>query len=309
MANLNEYLKQAQRFIRDSRQRDVNPANLLSYVNRARREVAERTHCVRRLSTISGSIQSWMVTAGGSGYSATPTVTVAVPDFPSGAPPNPNGLQATASATVQGGVIVGINNLTGGDGYFQPTLTITDTTGSGAAATATVAHINTLNRGQEVYNFADVDLSQFPGVDSCFGVQSVSLIYSNYRYSVPVYSFSIYQAMVRQYPSQYQYVPTFGSQFGQGSDGSFYMYPLPSQTYQLEWDMYCLPQDLTNNFSTDVIPKPWDDCVPYFVAHLAYLELQNFNAANMYLDLFDKMMLRKSQSARVSRVVNPYGRF
>ena len=52
---------------------------------------------------------------------------------------------------------------------FQPTLTITDTTGSGAAATATVAHINTLNRGQEVYNFADVDLTQFPGLIRVLG--------------------------------------------------------------------------------------------------------------------------------------------
>jgi hypothetical protein len=172
-----------------------------------------------------------------------------------------------------------------------------------------VKFLNTLNQGQEVYNFSDVDLSQFPGVDSVYGVRSVSIIYSNYRYSVPVYAFSTYQAMIRQYPFQYQYVPTFGSQFGQGADGSFYMYPLPSQTYQLEWDCQCLPQDLEDDQSVEVIQAPWDDTVPYFAAHLAYLGLQNMNAGNYYLDLFDKMCLRKSTYARIGRVVNPFGRY
>lgn len=309
MATLFDYLQQTQRFVRDQRQRILDPEDLIEYVNRARREVAARTQCVRRLTTISGSILSWSVTSGGSNYTSNTSATVTAPDFPSGAGVNPNGAQATATPVIQGGVIVGVNNDYGGAGYFQPVMSFTDTTGSGAAATADVAFINTLNRGQEVYNFSDVDLSMFPGVESCYAVKSVSIIYSNYRYSVPMYAFSVYQAMIRSYPFQYQYVPTFCSQYGQGADGSIYMYPLPSQTYQLEWDMFCLPQDLTDNQSVDVIPAPWDDVVPYFAAHLAYLELQNMNAGKFYLDLFDSMTLRKSQYARVGRVVNPYGRY
>jgi hypothetical protein len=309
MASLNEYLQQVQRFTRDGGQEWLDPENLINYINRARREVAARTQCVRVLTTISGSIQSWTVTAQGSGYSSSPTLTVTPPDFPSGAAVLPNGAQATATCTVQAGKIVAVQSSYGGAGYFQPQLTITDPTGTGAAATPSVAFINTLNQGQEVYPFANVDLSQFPGVASCYAVRSVSIIYANYRYSVPIYPFTTYQGMIRQYPFQYQYVPTFGSQFGQGTAGSFYMYPLPSQTYQLEWDMQCLPQDLIDDQSVEVIPAPWDDVVPYFAAHLAYLELQNMNAGKYYLDLFDNMTLRKSQYARIGRVVNIYGRY
>ena len=309
MQTLNQYLSQTQRFLHDSGQSKFDPQNLIDYINRARREIAGRTQCIRVKTTISGSILSWTVVQGGTGYSNSPNCVVSAPDFPSSTLPYPNGDQAIAQAVVQNGVITAVESVYGGYGYFQPQMTITDPTGSGAVVTPNVSFINTLNQGQEVYNFSDVDLSQFPGVQSCYAVKSVSIIYSGYRYSVPIYSFSVYQAMIRQYPFQYSFVPTFGAQYGQGDQGSFYMYPLPSQVYQLEWDMFCLPSDLTDNQSVDVIPAPWDDTVPYFAAHLGFAEIVNLNASKYYLDLFDTMCLRKSQYARPGRVINPHGRY
>ena len=305
---LNEYLQQTQRFLRDQKQEFNNPADLISYVNRARRETAMRSQSIRCLTPISGQIVSWSVTNGGTGYSAAPTLTITPPDLPSGTLPYPNGLQATALPIVVGGVIVSIDSQVGGYGYFQPQMTITDSTGTGATATPVMSFINQLNEGQEAYPLSLVDLSMFPGVGSIYYVRSVSVIYANYRYSLPVYAFSTYQAMIRQYPFQYQYVPTFCSQFGQGTDLSLYMYPLPSQQYQYELDCLCLPQDLLTNDSDEALPGPWSDAVPYFAAHLAYLELQNFNYAKGYLDLFDKFVQRYSDYARVGRTINQYGR-
>lgn len=48
---LNEYLKQTQRFLRDATQQFLNPQDLISYVNRARREVAMRAQCIRMQAT------------------------------------------------------------------------------------------------------------------------------------------------------------------------------------------------------------------------------------------------------------------
>ena len=87
------------------------------------------------------------------------------------------------------------------------------------------------------------------------------------------------------------------------------MYPLPSQTYQLEWDCLCLPSDLVDDQSVEVLQQPWTDVVPYFAAHLAFAELQNWNVSKYMLQLFDDMTLRKSNYARVGRVVNSYGRY
>lgn len=309
MTTLFDYHKQTSRFLREGKQEHVNPENIISYINRARREVALRTQCIRVLTPSSAQILSAQVTTPGSGY-VNPTVTITPPDFPSGYGRYPNGLQATALPTLQGGAISGIDIQNGGSGYFQPIATITDTgPGTGAAATFTVGPINLLNQGQEVYNFLDIDLSLNPGCKSVFYVRSVAIIYANYRYVIPIYAFSEYQAKIRQYPFQYQYVPSFGSFFGQGAAGSLYVYPLPNQSYQMEWDCLCLPSDLIDNQSVEVIPDPWTDAVPYMAASLGFAEIQQYNASRFYADQYEKFALSYSNYTRVGRTVNQYGRY
>jgi len=76
----------------------------------------------------SGGVVNVTVTSGGSGYTA-PVVTFV----------SSSGINATATATVTGGVITAINITSNGSGYQQaPTVSITDSTGTGAAATSEV---------------------------------------------------------------------------------------------------------------------------------------------------------------------------
>lgn len=305
------YLQQVQRLLREQKQEFSNPEDLLSYINLARREVAGRTQCIRRLTPISGQIIAFNLLTPGSGY-VNPVVTITTPDFPSGKIPNPNGLQATAAALMSGGALTDVIVLNGGDGYFQPIVTITDATGpgTGATATANLSPINTLNLGQEQYPFSDIYIGDWPGVDCVHMIKGVSVIYTNYRYSLPMYAFSVYQAQIRQYPYQYTYVPSFCSQQGQGAGGVFFAYPLPSQTYQWEFDCFCLPQDMTlDNSIPEVIPQPWTDAVQYMAVQLAFQELQNLNAATYYEKQFDKRTLGYSQTARPGRATNIYGRY
>ncbi len=76
-----------------------------------------------------GSVATIEVTAGGSGYSAAPTVTI-------GPPNQTGGVQATAEATISGGIVTAITITEPGTGYTSaPTITFS----SGAAtATATI---------------------------------------------------------------------------------------------------------------------------------------------------------------------------
>ncbi|HTQ99642.1 MAG TPA: hypothetical protein VMH83_06615 [Candidatus Acidoferrum sp.] len=303
------YMQDVQRLLREQRQTFENPDDLIKYINRARREIAMRAQCIRVLTPISGSITGWTVTQQGSGYSASPTCVVSAPDFPSGYLPSPNGVQATATATVGGGMITGVTSVVEGAGYFQPVLTITDPTGTGAEATPTLTWLNELNQGQETYPYSSIDLSGNPGCSAVYYVRGVSIIYSNYRYSLPQYPFSVYQSMVRQYPFQYQYIPTFFTQFGQGTQGTLLLYPLPSQSYQVEWDCQVLPNDLATDTDIEALPMPWQDAVMFYATHLAFLELQNYNAAKAMLDMYEKFALNYSQYARVGRATNPYGRW
>jgi hypothetical protein len=309
MASLNSYIAQVQRFARDQKQVYLDIGNLTDYINQARREVAMRAQIIRVVPPVSGSIQGWFVTNQGTGYSNSPTLTITGPDFPSGMQPSPSGAQATANCIVAGGKIVSIFSSFGGYGYFQPVMTITDSTGHGATATPIMTPIAQVTQGREQYNFSDFDLSTFPGVKEIYYVRSASIIYCNYRYSLPCYAFSVYQSMIRQFPFQYQYTPSFMSQFGQGASGSLFFYPIASQSYQLELDCCAIPSDLTDDQSVEALPDPWTDAVPYYAAKLAYEEMQQLNAAKYYEDQFNRRALGFSNYARAGRMTNPYGRY
>ena len=302
-----KYLQDTQRWLREQKQEFMNVDDLIAYINRGRTLIALQTQSIRALTPSSGVITGYTVTNAGSGYSNNPTLTVTAPDFPSGTLPYPNGNQATASAIVQGGQITGLYSQYGGAGYFQPTITITDSTGTGATATPIVGGVNLLNQGQEVYNFSDIDLSANPGCKSVYAVRNVSIIYSGYRYSVEYMPWSRFQ-MYRAYPYQYEYSPAIYSQMTQGAAGNLYFYPLPSQALQTEWDVQCLPSDLIDDQSVEAIPDPWGECVAYAACHYAMLELGNLNASRFFMDLYGKNLLLYSQSTRIGRGMNPYGR-
>ncbi len=248
------------------------------------------------------------MTNPGFGYTD-PVVYINPPDAPNGQLPYPGGDQARATAIVVGGQIASVAGDYGGDGYFLPQARIVDPTGSGAILTCNTEPLNNLSFAQEAYRFSDVPLQRFPGVDSVFAVIEAAVIYANYRYVPPHYPYSTYQAMVRQYPTQYYYVPTITSQIGDGAGGSYMFYPLPSQSYRCEWDCLCLPSDLQTDQDFEAIPKPWTDAIPYMAAHLAYLELQNANLARMYLELYDNFSHRYSAYSRIAKTINPYGRY
>lgn len=306
--SLFQYAQQLRTRLADQKMEVFDEGDLINFINTARRETARQSQCLRALTPISGSVTQITVTNPGTGYTS-PVVMISYPDFPSALPPSPLGRQATATAEIWTGGINTINVTDGGSGYYQPIVTITDPTGTGATATIALSPFNVLETGQERYNFADVDLSMFPGYGEIYMVKSVSLIYANYRYSLPCYSFSEYQARIRQYPYQYSYVPTVMSQYGQGASGSLYFYPLPNQAYQMEWDCFCVPQDLETDQDVEALPDPWTECVVYFAAYLAYMSVQNMNAARTQLELFDRFINRAGYQSRPGRATNPYGRY
>lgn len=308
MAGLTDYLQTLQGFLRDEDQKLLNPENLIRYINRARRMIAQSAQCIRIMPPYSGQVTTITVTNGGSGYSANPTVTVSAPDFPTAATLFPNGAQATATALVTGGVITSIQVTFGGDGYLVPTVTITDSTGTGATATAGISPVFATVQGQEIYNFADIPLGDYPGVGGIYNIIDLNIIFANWQYAMLRYPLSIYMARIRQFPRQYQYVPAVYAQQGQGTSGSIRMYPQPNGVYPLLADCICAPSDLLTNDSPEAIPDPWTDAVPLLAAHLAYNELQNFNASRWYLELYDEFLKRYSAGARPGYAANPYGR-
>jgi len=81
-------------------------------------------------------VKTLAVSAGGSGYTGIPTVTIS-------APSDPNGVTATATATIGGGAVTGFTITNSGSGYTAvPSVTISGGSGSNAAGTATIETFN-----------------------------------------------------------------------------------------------------------------------------------------------------------------------
>ena len=87
-----------------------------------------------KLASGGGAITGFTVTAGGSGYTSAPTVTIA----------GGSGNGATATATVTNGAVTAVTVVSGGTNYASaPRVTFSGGAGSGAAATAVVSNRST----------------------------------------------------------------------------------------------------------------------------------------------------------------------
>ena len=315
---LYRYLAQVQRLIGyDEHQGLYNIDDLAEFVNIARGEVAAQGQCIRRKTPSSGAIYQLNVVAPGVGYS-NPLVTISAPDAPSGSLPYPLGAQATATVQQIGGQISGGFINFGGAGYFQPTATIIDPTGTGAIVQPVVVPINQTMYGQEEYPFSGVSMAPFPGVGQILAVRSVTFTWGNEQWSLTNVSFSRYQAQIRRYTSSFFAPPGVCCQFGQGTEGTLLLYPFPDQSYQMVWDTTCLPLDLIDDTSFEAIPPPFDKAVPYYAAHLALLSRaaevpQMLPLANTYFNektggLFGAHMRRARAFSQPGQVSSFYGR-
>jgi hypothetical protein len=110
----------------------MSAANFLAYSSALQVVRTDTTDQVNAVATATGRVTAIAVGAGGTGYDSSSTsVAIAAPNIA-------GGVQATAVATITGGVITSIQVTEQGSGYTSaPAVTITGA-GSAAAATATI---------------------------------------------------------------------------------------------------------------------------------------------------------------------------
>lgn len=316
---LNAYLTAVQNLLGTGPAGNLYPtATLTGYINEARQHVASDGQCVRALPVIQGAVTAVAVVSGGTGYTSPPIVTITPPDSPSGFLPFPNGNQAVAFASVSGGSVTAVTVSSGGSGYFAPQVTFSSGGGHGAVGLVTTSVSNATAAGQEIYAFSSVNpivASSGSGISHILAVNSVSIIWSTFRYTLMRQSFSKYQALTRTYTAGYEYMPAVMAQFGQGANGTLYMYPIANQPYQMEWDCYCQPLPLATDNDVEAIPEPFNEAVKYYAARMAYLQSQRFGDAEMMynedptkLGLYQKSMQRARRVSNPRAVMSWYGR-
>src|ERR1700682_4069511 len=304
---LSDYTTQVQFLVHDQTNADFSQAELTAAINDARLATALDFHCVRKLyiappqnaplsslyspvsvitntetyplisaNGLNSQIVGANVTAGGTGFTSTPTVTFSA--GPAGS------VLATGVAVVTNGVVTAINMTAWGRGYTPATLpAVTISGGGGSGATATsIAFNNVLNP------------------------ISISYIWGNQRYMLKFRGFTLFQAYMR---TQLQYNQRGMIWTVHEQTGTVLIQPPPDQPYVTEWDVTALPMPLVNPSDSDVdVIQPWASVVQYYAAMLCLNKLQNFEQADHYFKLYSARVPKVLIGAGNTRIPNPYHR-
>jgi len=305
---LTAYLSDLRDLLHDTGSNFYTDAKLTTYINAARNQIAQDGYCLRAVTTSSSGVTGYSIVSGGSGYSASPTLTISAPSGLSFAP-----VQATATATVVAGVITAVTITNPGGGYLAaPTVTITDPTGSGADITLTISSVWTANVNQETYTFANasaVITANNPGYSSVFAVQDITVSWGSFKPQLSKLPWSAFQAYFRAINTGMSNTPSYWSQLGRGTNSTVYLYPIPSQQAEMQWDCYCLPIALVDDTTVEALPLPWTEAVKWYAAYRAYMAAQRQPDAQAMLGEYSRKM--QSYSAVSSPAVVPqiYGDF
>ena len=283
MSALNGYVTQVQRLLHDAAAQFYSVAELTDYINSARIRTVRDTGCYRVLQNVwlstgvetyqFGGVTGFQITNYGSGYTSAPAVAVA-------APSDPNGIRATAVATITAaGLLADIRIVNPGTLYTStPAVTITGGGGASGAATATFIHAQTID------------------------AVNLSIYWGNSRRVLGYRDWSTFNTLARGYV-QYLGLPSLFSVYNYTT---VYVATIPDQTYQSDLDTVMQPPTLVDNSTLEVIPIVMQDPVQYFAAHLAKIKAQRWDEADKFYARYNIEVIKAINSSFTRRLKNPY---
>ena len=87
---------------------------------------------------------------------------------------------------------------------------------------------------------------------------------------------------------------------------TFYVGPMPDQTYGIEADTVVLPTPMVNLTDVDTIPDPWTSTVPFYAAHLAKYKEQSYGEAEIFLQQYKQKTQNVLSGTFTRRMFSPY---
>ena len=281
---LSAYLLSTRRLLHDASSKTYSDSELTTYINQARQRIGLDTGAVRGLITFnlsasqeaypySGAVANLTITAAGSGYTAAPTVS-----FSGG-----GGTGVTATATITSGTVSALTITANGTGFTAaPTVSFTGGGGSGTTASATIL--------------------------TALDILGITVNYQNSWITLAYTYFTEFQAKARYYrsitgmPALWSHGPAAGT----GGGRYFYIFQIPSQSYQCDVDAIMTPTGLVDDTTAEPLTYPETDLVPYYAAYLAKYNQQMFQESESFLRIYDELM-RRGQAAKFQRrIPNPY---
>jgi hypothetical protein len=150
----------------------------------------------------------------------------------------------------------------------------------------------------QVYPLSSVTLPT--GASSIIAVRQASVQVGDGAQALYVREFPFFQQYYLNQPVPLPGRPSIYSQYFYGSTGTLYFSPVPDATYTVNVDSVCLPVDLTDDTTTELIPALWTDAVPYYAAYLAYLTAQDGQNADSMMKQYSDFVSRARRAATPS---------
>jgi len=282
---LTAYISATRRLLHDASGKYFTDSDLTTYINSARQRIGLDTGAITGIINYylsagqeaypyQGSIAALSVVGAGSGYTAAPTIS-----FSGG-----GGTGVTATAAISSGTVSGITITANGSGFTSvPSVTVT-----GGTATTT----------------ASITASVLTALD----VISVTVNYQNSWIDLAYTYFTEFNAKARYYRS-ITGMPALWSQgppLGMGGGKWFYIFQIPSMSYQAEVRAIMTPTPLVDDTTAEPMAYPETDLIPYYAAYLAKYDQQMFQESENFLRIYDEL-LRRGQAAKFQRrIPNPY---
>lgn len=170
------------------------------------------------------------------------------------------------------------------------------------SADTTITTFQTIN-GVEKYHFGYANRwlhSQWQGFDSILDIIDVAVKWSTgARPTMDWIEWEELQALSRSYAVGVFTYPFLWSTQGDGANGQVFLFPVPGQALEMEWDCSCSPKPLYSDNDYEAIPEPFTGAVPYYAAFRAYLASQRFGSAALMMETFqDHLGLDRAASDR-----------
>jgi len=154
-----------------------------------------------------------------------------------------------------------------------------------------------LIQGVSFYNLQNYSLR-------AIDIVSLTIYYSNLRVVMEQLSYS---EMVGSsgYLSILNYtdVPRAFARYGQMD---IVLGPVPNQPYTTEWDLLVFSPELVLPTDDDGAIYPWTDPVPFMAASFAKFEMQQYDEADKFREMYDRRIVEMLGGARGMMNASPY---
>lgn len=114
------------------------------------------------------------------------------------------------------------------------------------------------------------------------------------------------QAYARAYQNLVTSYPYYFSVLDDGENGEVWLFPVPSQPADMEWDIYAVPSALNTDDDFDAIPAGMRNSVKFNAVHLALLGKQRYADAEYMRGLFNERVMTGATARDRGKTPNFY---